>query len=204
VEKLLAEDQPVPDGIVVHSRNGHFGGRPETISFDVIAADLGDALALAHAAGQQHTLPGSAGETSGTVDAERALALLWEVQPNVYKPAGDRNRDISRIFRRHRNWHVITLAAALGWLRDRHMRTYIVRGAALAPTHEVNPAKPVSETIVALHDRTVMRVTDALHLQLLDLTRDDEQLLLASRVMNVGLQLHVDTNGLGGALWRVG
>lgn len=203
VEKLLDEDQPVPDGIVMHSRNGHFGGRPETISFDVIAAELDDALALARAAGQQHTLPGSAGETSGTVDAERSLALIWEVQPNVYKPSGDRNREITRVFRRHRNWHVITLAAAIGWLRDRHIRTYVVRGAALAPTHEVNPAKPVSETIVALHDRTVTRVVESLRLDLLDLTHDDEHLLLGSRVMNVGLQLHVDANGLGGALWRV-
>jgi len=204
IEALLDDDQPVPDGVVVHARNGHFGGRPETISFDVIAADLPDAVALARAAGQQHTLPGSVGETSGTVDAERGLALIWEVQPNVYKPAGERNRDVARLFRRHRNWHVLTLAAALGWLRGRGMRAYVVRGAALAPAHEVNPAKPVSETIVALHDRTVARVAAALGLQLLDLAPDDEQLLLDSRVMNVGLQLHTGANGLGGAMWRVG
>jgi hypothetical protein len=203
VETLLDEEQPVPDGVVVHARNGHFGGRPETISFDVIAAELPDAVALARAAGQQHTLPGSVGETSGTVDAERGLALIWEVQPNVYKPAGERNRDVARLFRRHRNWHVLTLAAALGWLRGRGMRAYVVRGAALAPAHEVNPAKPVSETIVALHDRTVARVAAALGLQLLDLAPDDEQLLLDSRVMNVGLQLHTGANGLGGAMWRV-
>ncbi len=203
VDRLLDDEQPVPDGIVVHARNGHFGGRPETISFDVIAADLQDAFALARAAGQQHTLPGSAGETSGTVDAERGLALIWEVQPNVYKPAGERNRDVARVYRRHRNWHVITLAAAIGWLRERGIRMYVVRGAALAPAHEVNPAKPVSETIVALHDRTVARVAQALGLQLLDLSRDDEQLLLESRVMNVGLQLHAGVNGLSGAMWRL-
>src|SRR5258706_2488645 len=147
VERLIGEDQPVPDGVIVHGRNGHYVGRPETISFDVIAADLDDALAFARAAGQQHTLPGSAGETSGTVDGERAVALIWEVQPNVYKPAGDRNRDIAKLFRRHRNWHLITLAAALSWLRERRMRTYILRGRALAPAHDVNPAKPVSGTI---------------------------------------------------------
>lgn len=203
VEKLIDDDQPVPDGVIVHARNGHYGGRPETISFDVIAADLDDALALARAAGQQHTLPGSAGETSGTVDGERAVALIWEVQPNVYKPAGDRNRDIAKIYRRHRNWHLITLAAAFGWLRERGIRTFVLRGAALAPTHEVNPAKPVSEEIVALHDRTVARVIAALGLELLPLTPDDEQLLLGSRVMNVGLQIHAGEHGLGGAMWQV-
>jgi len=203
VDKLISEDQPVPDGILMHGRNAHFGGRPETISFDVIAADLGDAIALAKAAGQQHTLPGSAGETSGTIDGERSIALIWEVQPNVYKPAGDRNRDIARIFRRHRNWHLITLAAAIGWLRVRDIRTYLLRGAGLAATHEVNPAKPVSGTITALHDRTAARVAEALGLSLSDLSPDDEDLLLESRLMNVGLETHVGEHGLRGALWRV-
>ena len=203
VEKLIPEDQPVPEGMILHGRNAHFGGRPETISFDVIAADLGDALALALAAGQQHTFPGSAGETSGTVDGERSIALIWEVQPNVYKPAGDRNRDIARIFRRHRNWHLITLAAAIGWLRERRIPTYLLRGAALAATHEVNPAKPVSERIEALHDRTAARVTEALGLALAALTPDDELLIAGSRLMNVGLETHVGEHGLAGALWRV-
>jgi hypothetical protein len=203
VDKLIDDDQPVPDGFVIHGRNAHFGGRPETISFDVVAAELPDALSFARALGQQHTMPGSAGETSGTVDAERGLALIWEVQPNVYKPAGDRNRDIARLFRRHRNWHLLTLAAALGWLRERHMRTYILRGAALAPAHEVNPAKPVSGIIETLHDRTAARVTSALGLSLHELTPDDEQLLLDSFVMNVGLHTHVRESGMAGAMWRV-
>src|ERR1700682_2387923 len=204
VEKLIPEDQPVPEGIIMHGRNAHFGGRSETISFDVIAADLGDALALALAAGRQHTLPGSAGATSGTVDGERSVALIWEVQPNVYKPAGERNRDIGKVFRRHRNWHLITLAAAIGWLRERHIRTYMLRGAALAATHEGDHAKPVSETIVGLHDRTAARVTEALGLSLSVLTADDETLLLGSRLMNVGLEAHTGEHGLAGALWRVG
>lgn len=204
VERLIDEDQPVPDGVLVHGRNAHYGGRPETISFDVVAGALDDALALARAQGQQHTMPGSAGETSGTIDAERAVALIWEIQPNVYKPAGDRNREIARVHRRHRNWHVITLAAALGWLHERGTRTYVLRGSALAPTHEVNPAKPVSEAITGLHDRTVARVVDALGLSLKPLTTDDEQLLLDSRVMNVGLHAHVLEAGVAAAMWRVG
>jgi len=103
------EVQPVPDGIMVQGRNAHFGGRSETISFDIIERDLDDAIALGRAAGRQHTLPGSAGATSGTTDAMKQIALLWEIQPNVYKPTADRNREISKVYRRHRNWHMLTL-----------------------------------------------------------------------------------------------
>jgi hypothetical protein len=200
---LLEDAQPVPDGILMQSRNAHYGGRQETISFDFVAADLDDALAVALAEGQQHTLPGSVGETSGTLDAVNGVALIWEIQPNVYKPAGDRNRAISRIYRRHRNWHIITLVAALQWLRGHEMKLYVVRGDALAPTHEVNPEKPVSPTIVALHDRTVEHVTRGLGLKLTPATRDDELVLVNSTVMNTGLQKHVTLFGAGGAIWRV-
>jgi len=192
------------DGIIVQGREAHFGGRDSTISFDVVAADLDDALALGVAAGQQHTIPGSVGETSGTIDADRLIALIWEIQPNVYKPAGDRNRAIAKIYRRHRNWHIFTLIAALQWLRAKSFRVYIVRGEALAPTHEVNKAKPVSPTIVALHNRTVENVTRELGLALTPASRDDEQMLLNAEVMNVGLHKYVTAFGAGEAIWRVG
>src|SRR5207244_9780420 len=130
-----------------------------------------------------------------TIDAASLVALIWEIQPNVYKPAGDRNRSIDRIYRRHRNWHVITLLAALEWLRAKSFRTYIVRGEALAPTHEVNKAKPVSPTIVALHNRTVETVARELGLALHEATRDDEQVLLNAGVMNVALNQHVAAFG---------
>src|SRR5205085_792168 len=94
-----------------------------------------------------------------------------------------RNRAIARIYRRHRNWHVVTLAAALEWLRAKSFRVYVVRGEALAPTHEVNRAKPVSPTIVALHNRTVENVARQLGLALHEATRDDEQVLLNAAVM---------------------
>ncbi|HYS52758.1 MAG TPA: hypothetical protein VER58_03200 [Thermoanaerobaculia bacterium] len=200
--KLLADDQPVPKGILMQGRNAHFGGRQETISFDFIAFELDDAIAIGQAAGQQHTLPGSVGETSGSIDGANSLALIWEIQPNVYKPAGDRNRNIAKIYRRHRNWHIITLVAALEWLRTRHFRTYIVRGEALSATHEVNPAKPLSDTIIALHNRTVTNVTAGLNMKLTPASRDDEQLLLESDVMNVGLYSHVTLYGAAGAIWR--
>lgn len=200
--KLLGEDQPVPKGILMQGRNAHFGGRQETISFDFIAAELAEAIAIGQAAGQQHTLPGSVGETSGSIDAARSLALIWEIQPNVYKPAGERNRSIAKIYRRHRNWHIVTLVAAMEWLRAKQFRTYIVRGEALAATHEVNPEKPVSPTIIALHNRTVTNVVNGLEMKLVPPGRDGEQLLLDSDVMNVGLSDHVALHGAAAAIWR--
>jgi len=191
-------------GMLVQGRNAHFGGRHETISFDVVAAGLDDALAVGTAEGQQHTVPGSVGETSGTLDAPNRVALLWEIQPNVYKPAGERNRAIGRIYRRHRDWHITTLAEAVEWLRDNEFRVFIVRGEALAPTHEVNPAKPVSPTIVALHNRTVETVARELALPLEPASRDDEQLLVNSDVMNAGLTKHVAAFGARDAVWKLG
>ncbi len=149
-QPLVPDDQPIPDGIMMQSRNAHSGGREGTISFDLMPTDLQDAIAIGQAAGQQHTLPGSVGETSGSIDGNRSLALIWEIQPNVYKPVGERNRSIAKLYRRHRNWHIITLVAALQWLRSKDFRVYILRGEALSATHEVNPAKPVTETIINL------------------------------------------------------
>lgn len=200
--KLIGDDQPVPDGILMQGRNAHYGGRQETISFDVVAADLQDAIAIGNAAGQQHTLPGSVGETSGSVDADAMIALIWEVQPNVFKPQGDRNRAIARVYRRHRNWHVITLVAAIDWLKSKNFRIYVVKGDALPATHEVNAAKPVTPTIIAHHNRTVQKVVEGLSMTLRDASRDDEMLLFSSDVMNVGLTKHVSTFGAGGAIWR--
>jgi len=194
--------QPVPDGVMVQGRNAHFGGRSETISFDIIDCNLDDAIALGRAAGRQHTLPGSAGATSGTTDAMRQIALLWEIQPNVYKPTGDRNREISKVYRRHRNWHMLTLMSAIEWLREKSFEVFIVRGEALPATHEVDAANPVTPAIMALHDRTVTNVVDALGLQLEPV--EDEQLLLDSTVMNTGLQKYVATAGVARAVWRVG
>ena len=201
--RAVGESQSVPDGILMLGRNAHYGGREATISFDVVAGDLGDAISIGRAVGQQHTLPGSLGETSGTFDSEHNLALIWEVQPNVYKPAGERNREIAKVYRRHRNWHLITLASALDWLRRKGTTTYILRGEALAATHEVNPGKPVSEMIVSLHNRTVREVTTALGLPIVEATDEDGFVLLDSMVMNHALRKYVLQNGAGGMFWRV-
>lgn len=203
VRRVVGDDQPVPDGILILGRNAHSGGRAETISFDVVARDFDDALAIARAAGQQHTLPGSVGETSGTYDAALNVALIWEVQPNVFKPAGERNRDIAKIHRRHRNWHLLTLGAALHWLTAQKATMYVLRGSALAITHEMNPATPISDTIASLHDRTVAEVARSRGLTLAEPSREDELVLLESEVMNHALRKHVLTHGAANVLWKL-
>ncbi len=200
--RVVGDDQPSPSGILMLGRNAHFGGREDTISFDVIAADVDDAIAVGKAAGQQHTLPGSIGETSGTFDGRRNVALIWEVQPNVYKPAGERNRSISKVYRKHRNWHLVTLAAALEWLRQHDTATYILRGEALAITHEVNPVKPVSPMIARLHNRTVDEVARTLGIALLDPLLEDDNVLRESMVMNHALRKHVLGHGAGEVMWK--
>jgi len=193
----------VSNGILLLGRNAHFGGRAGTISFDIVASSLDDAIAIGKAVGQQHTMPGSVGETSGTLDVPGSIAMIWEVQPNVYKPSGDRNRAIAKIYRKHRNWHVDTLTAALRWLHAQNAMTFVLRGDALAPTHEVNPQKPVSETIASHHDRTVAEAASALSATLVAPANDEEFLLLESSVMNHALRKHVLQHGAESAMWRV-
>ena len=195
--------RPRDNGILVLGRNAHSGGRSETISFDIVAGDLDDAIAIAGAEGQQHTIPGSVGETSGTFDSARGIALIWEVQPNVFKPQGERNRAIAKVYRRHRDWHVATLTAALEWLRAQNCAIFVLRGDAIATTHEMNPAAPVSDTIVALHDRTVGEAARTLGLTLHDPTNDDELLLLDSIVMNHALRKHVLQHGSVNSVWKI-
>lgn len=192
----------VEHGILILGRNAHSGGRAETISFDIVARELDDAIAIGQAMGQQHTIPGSVGETSGTFDSAHNVALLWEVQPNVYKPAGERNRAIVKSWRRHRNWHIDTLTAAIEWLRSQNTETYILRGNALAVTHEMNPAKPISDMITALHDRTVEAVAQSMGATLAEPTNADELVLLDSGVMNHALRKHVLVNGSASAIWK--
>ena len=193
----------VERGILILGRNAHSGGRTGTISFDIVAREIEDALAIGRADGQQHTIPGSVGETAGTFDGASNVALIWEVQPYVFKPAGERNQAIAKVYRRHRNWHVDTLTAALNWLAQQKCATFILRGSALAATHEVNPEKPLSERIVTLHDRTVDEVTRALEFALADPTDEDELQLLASPVMNHALRRHVLVNGAAASMWKV-
>lgn len=202
VRSAVGGAERLPEGVLVLGRNAHLGGRQETVSFDLVERDFDDALLLAEAAGQQHTVPGSAGATSATLDSMRGVALIWEVQPHVYKPSGERNRGISRVFRRHRNWHIATLGAAIEWLIQHNAQLFVLRGEALAIAHEVNPGKPVSPEIAAMHDRTVSTVASALGLALHDATADDGFTLLDSCAMNHALRQHVLREGVEGLVWK--
>ena len=201
--RVVGADQPTPAGILILGRNAHFAGRSETISFDIIPRSLDEAIAIGLAEGRQHTIPGSVGETSGTFDSARSLALLWEIQPNVYKPAGERNHEIAKVYRRHRNWHLLTLASAILWLREQETAVFILRGAGLEVTHAADPEKPISETIAALHDRTVEQVAAALGAALATPSDDDGLVLLDSDVMNHALRQHVLRHGVEGVLWKM-
>lgn len=201
--QILGPSQSVPTGVLMFSKNGHSGGRNETISFDVVAGDIADALEISRAEGQQHTLPGSVGETSGTIDSIRSLALVWEMQPNVLKPAGERNRAIRHVYRRHRNWHVVTLIAALTWLYQRKISTFVVQGQALRWAHELNPAAPISSTVMELHDRTVRLVVEALGAALRPVTPFETEQLLETELMNTALSNYVREHGGAEAIWYV-
>jgi len=203
IREVLPPGQAAPKGLLILGRNAHYGGRSDTITFDIVAERMEDALDIAAAEGQQHTIPGSVGATSGTIDALAGLALLWEVQPNVLKPAGERNRSIGSIYRKHRNWHVATMTAALAWLRRHNIAAYVIRGEALSATHEVNAAKPVTAAIIALHNRTVHQVVTGMGATLRSPDEQESLSIIGSGLMNTGLRAHVEAEGVDAAIWRI-
>lgn len=195
IRRATGPDQPPPRGLLVFSRNAHFGNRPGVFSVDLVPADPAEALAVNGAVGQQHTLPGSLGEASGTASGETATALLWEVQPNIYRPRGDVNRAAAPAFRRHRNWHLATAIAALAWLEENGYRTFVLRGEALRATHEVNPEKPVTDDIARHHDRTVAAAAGALDLSLDEPADDDFPAEAVRALANTALGREMDRLG---------
>jgi hypothetical protein len=166
VRAAAGENQPAPRGLLLLSQNAHRGNQPGNFAFDLVPASLAEALALDAAEGRHHTLPGSIGETSGAALADPALALVWETQPNLYKPSAERNRAAGTAYRRHRSWPLATAIAALDWLRSRDYRVFVLRGAALRAAHEVDPARPLGPEIERLHEATLERAAGALGLRL--------------------------------------
>lgn len=163
-ERAAGPDQPKPQGLLLLSRNTHFGNRPGEFSIDLVPADLEQALAVNRGVGQQHTLPGSIGEASGTALSDPTVAVAWEIQPNIYKPSAERNREANPAWRKHRNWHLATAIGAFAWLRNNAYRCHVLRSEALHLAHEVNPDKPVTDAIRAMHDRTIDAALAALGL----------------------------------------
>jgi hypothetical protein len=191
IERIIGDDQPYPDGLLLMGRHAHAGGRLDTISFDLVPLDAEDAAKLSCGSGRQHTLPGSIGATSGTYNDMIGAVLLWEIQPNVWKPSAERNEELRGIWRRLRNWHVATLAAAVQWAWKDAILIYAVAGRALAATHEVNPEEPLTDTVAAAHDRTIERVVGASGGVIRTATPAEIDSLLEAEVMNVSLSRHV-------------
>lgn len=129
------------------------------------------------------------------------MALLWEIQPNIYKPSKDRNQAAGKAFRKHRNWHLITSVAALAWLEQNGYETYVLKGSALALAHEVNPDKPVTPEIEAFHERTVGAALGSLGLESLPLDDDSDEIL---RALVVGVfSHHIEGRSLPDLVTRV-
>jgi hypothetical protein len=160
--------QPPPRGLLLLSQNAHRGNHEGVFAFDLVPSDLGEALGLNCAEGRHHTLPGSIGEASGCALPEPGHALVWEVQPNLFKPGGERNRPAARAYRRHRAWPLVVAGAALLWLHNRGYRVFVLKGAALRAAHEVNPGEPLSDEIARLHDVTFERAAAALGFELIE------------------------------------
>jgi len=188
-------DHPAPRGLLLVSQNAHRGNQEGTFAFDLVPSRLEDALALNAALGRHHTLPGSIGETSGRVLADPALAIVWEVQPNVYKPKGERNRGASAAYRRHRAWPLVTAAAALCWLLERRYRVFVLKGDALRAAHEVNPSEPLSPEIERLHDLTLEAAAAGLGLRLAS-GEDVSVPLELARLAKVNLGRAIEERGL--------
>jgi hypothetical protein len=203
VRELLGETQPMPEGLLTVTRHGHFCGRQGTISFEVVAANLGTAIEIGLAAGRQHSLPGAVGQTTASFDPVGRVGVLWEIQPNVMKPSGERNSSIGEFFRRHRNWHVTTMIAALEWLKDRDARLFVLRREALAATYHVDPDTIFSEEVQSHYETTVDRVVQHLGLALDEASEDEGTEILESWLLNVGAGEFIREWGAAAALWRV-
>lgn len=193
--QALGEGQRPPHGLLLMTRNAHLGNQPGAFSFDLVPAVLPDALALNAATGRQHTLPGSIGQTSGVAVGDPPLALVWEVQPNVYKPSQDRNREAGSAYRRLRAWPLVTAIAALAWHREKGYRVFVLRGAALRATHEVDPARPLGPGIEAMHERTFASAAGALGARLTPL-EDPSVVPSLTAVAKVNLGREIEEKGL--------
>lgn len=167
VTPRIAEGQPRPRGLLMLGLDSHSAARPGSFSLELLPREPEAAQLLNSCLGQQHTSPGSIGETSGCLLADEGPSIVWEVQPNVYKPTAERNREARSVVGKLRSWPIVTTVAAFLWLRDQGRRVFVLRPEALRPAHEVNPRdKPLGEELLGLHERNVRAAADALGLEL--------------------------------------
>lgn len=195
-------DQPRPQGMLLLSRNAHYGNRPGEFSVDLVPSTFEHACAVNRGVGQQHTLPGSIGEASGTATGDPPVAVLWEIQPNIYKPSADRNREANAAWRKHRNWHLMTSIGALAWLLHNGYRVHVLRAEALQLAHEVNPDKPVSADIEAFHERTLGAALEAMGLR--RRAPDDADAASLGRTLDVTLSHRREGRAIEAMVDRVG
>jgi hypothetical protein len=196
------ETQPEPRGLLMLSQNSHRNSQPDVFAFDLVPSRLEEALAVNATTGRHHTLPGSIGETSGRALSDPALAIVWETQPNMFKPSGERNRGANAAYRRHRTWPLLTTIASFAWLREREYRVFVLRGAFLRATHEADPGQPVIAETERLHDVTMKRAAGALGLCLaeverLDLPKDP------LRLAKVNLGQAIEEQGFQAVAWEL-
>jgi hypothetical protein len=195
--RAAGPNQPRPQGLLLLSRNAHFGNRPGEFSIDLVPRDLEQAKAVNRGVGQQHTAPGSIGEASGTALSDPPIAVTWEIQPNIHKPSGDRNREANAAWRRHRNWHLIVAIGAFAWLRHNGYRCHVLRSQALQMAHEVNPAKPVTDQVRSNHDRTIDSALAALGLARTPLAEPSPEADALARILDMTLSHARRTMPLG-------
>ena len=200
----LGEGQPSPRGLLLLAENSHSAARPGTFTFDLVPSELESALILNASLGRQHSTPGSIGETSGSLLPDEGPAVVWEVQPNVYKPGAHRNREARPIVGKHRSWPVVTTVAAFTWLREQGRRIFVLRPEALRPAHEVNPRdEPLGEKLLPLFERNVRSAAEALGLVLRPPAAQADCVLLA-RLVSPALERALHAQGAEALLWELG
>ncbi|MEM7244480.1 MAG: hypothetical protein AAF533_04015 [Acidobacteriota bacterium] len=187
----LGPDQPSPRGLLMLSRNSHSSGLSSIFTFDLLPSSQETALVLNDSVGRHHSLPGSFGQASGSLVGDD-LAVLWEVQPNVYKPSQERNPDARGPFRRHRNWHLMVTLGALCWMRESGRRMIVLAGEGLQAAHEVDPDEPVGADVPMHHDRTIGRAASAMGLERVELDEEVDVDSVAAAISPV-LRREVDS-----------
>lgn len=195
-------DQPPPRGLLLLSQGSHRNSQPDVFAFDLVPSELEEALAVNDTAGRHHTLPGSVGETSGRLLSEPEVAIVWETQPNLFKPQGERNRGAGRAYRRHRLWPLVTTAAAFHHLLESGRRVFVLKGAFLKAAHEADPGQPLVPETERLHDLTMSRAASALGVRLHELQPGEEP-REPLRLAKVNLGVEIAERGFGAVAWEV-